>query len=123
MPASPSIEEEWEYLRGHVYGTALSVLGTSRRVKNDWFEENLHIVQPLLEMKRQAFLKYKRNPSEANKLLLRTQQNATESLLRECANRYWQELGEVIQGDADRARPAFILPWYIRGLSQTKSHV
>ena len=88
-PASPSIEEEWNYLRGHVYGTALSVLGTSKRAKNDWFEENVHILQPVLEMKRQAFLKYKRDPSETNKFHLRTQQNLTKRTARECANKYW----------------------------------
>ena len=99
---SPSIEEEWNYLRGHIYDTALSVLGTSKRPKNDWFEENLHIMQPVLELKRQAFLKYKRNPSETNKCHLRTQQIAARRTARECANRYWLELGETIQGDADR---------------------
>ena len=96
------VEEEWNYLKGHVYGTALSVLGTSKRVKNDWFEENLHIMQPVLEQKRQAFIKYKRDPSEANKLRLRAKQNLAKRTARECANRYWLELGDSIQCDSDR---------------------
>ena len=100
--ASRNIDEEWNYLKGHVYGTALSVLGTSKRAKNDWFEENLHIMQPVLEQKRQAFLKYKRDPSEANKLRLRAQQNLAKRTAKECANNYWLELGDSIQRDSDR---------------------
>ena len=71
--ASRSIDEEWSYLKEHVLCTALSVLGTSKRTKNDWFEENLHIMQPVLEQKRQAFLRYKKNPSEVNKTRLKVQ--------------------------------------------------
>ena len=100
-PASFGIEEQWSHLKGHVYHTALSVLGTTKRVKNDWFEENLHVMQPVLEQKRHAFLKYKRDPSETNKICLREKQNLTKRTATECANRYWLDLGEKIQRDSD----------------------
>ena len=95
------IEKEWNYLKEHFYHTALSDLETSKRVKNYWFEDKLQIIQHVLEQKRQAVLKYKSIPSEANKACLRAVQTLSKPTAMECVNRYWLKLGEKNQHDSD----------------------
>ena len=99
---SPSNEEEWNYLQEYVFGIASAVLGTSRQANNDWFEKNLHVIQSVLKLKRQAFIKNKRESSETHKHHFIAQKNTVKSTAGDCASNHWHYLGETIQGDADR---------------------
>ena len=95
------IESVWKKLRDNIVDTSMETLGRSKRPKNDWFEENLAIMQPLIETKREAFLRHKKEPTVLNQVRLREAKEEVRNAARSCANEYWNVLCRQIQLDAD----------------------
>ena len=96
-----SIEDKWSSIHNAINECAKEEIGPSKRPNNDWFEENLHIMQPKIDDKRKAYLNHKQSPNAENLHLLRQARNATQQTARDCANAYWIELCARIQTDAD----------------------
>ena len=99
--AGDSIEKRWSSIRDAICNCTNRILGPCKRPRNDLFEENLLVMQPIIEVKRMAFLAYKRSPSAVNLASLREARSATQRVSRECANKYWLDLCQQIQKDAD----------------------
>ena len=58
-------------------------------------------MQPLIDKKRAALIKYKKSPTRTNLNNLRTIRRLTQLKSRQCANDYWTELSQEIQLAAD----------------------
>ena len=86
------IESVWHKIRAIILDTSMEVLGHSKRPKNDWFEENLAIMQPLIDTKREAFLRHKREPTVLNQEDLKNAKADVRDAARRCANDYWNSL-------------------------------
>ncbi|XP_038074903.1 uncharacterized protein LOC119742800 [Patiria miniata] len=58
-------------------------------------------MEPVIEAKRTAFLKYKNNPSTRNLEALRKARGKAQQTARHCANNYWLKLSSSIQAASD----------------------
>ena len=54
-------------------------------------------MEPLIEVKQQAHLKYKKNPCEKMLTALPAARSLTQSTARPCANEYWLKLCNEVQ--------------------------
>ena len=86
-----------DLLREAIHSSAMSALGGMDRPSHSWFNASLPIMEPLIEVKQQAHLKYKKNPCEkiADSTPRCTQFNSEPA--RRCANDYWFKLCNEIQ--------------------------
>ncbi len=53
-----TVEEKWEVMKSALYVAAKSTLATSSQKKVDWFEENAGMLMPMLEKRKEAYLKW-----------------------------------------------------------------
>ena len=58
----------------------MSALGGMNRPSHSWFNASLPIMEPLIEIKQQAHLKYKKNPCEKMLTALPAARSLTQSL-------------------------------------------
>ena len=96
-----NVEERWGFIKGAICDSTRRVLGPNKRTINDWFEQNIEVLHPVIEEKRKAFLSYKRSPTSANLDKLKHARSASQRASRDCANKYWLDLCSQIQRDAD----------------------
>ena len=71
--ASPdtSASASWSEIRESIYPNALESFGKKTHTNKDWFEENLDVLLPLIEVKREAHVEYQRDPSITSLTTLR----------------------------------------------------
>ena len=66
-----SASNRWSSLRITIYSTAVSVNSKKERKNADWFEANITELEPVINGKRTALIKYKRGPTPKNIQALR----------------------------------------------------
>ncbi|XP_038062349.1 uncharacterized protein LOC119732818 [Patiria miniata] len=96
-----SAVDKWNCLRDTIYDQALAAYDKKVRKNADWFEANGAEMEPVIEVKRTAFLKYKDNPSTRNLEALRKARGKAQQTARRCANNYWLKLSSRIQAASD----------------------
>lgn len=67
-------------MREAIHSSAMSALGGMDRPSHSWFNASLPIMEPLIEVKQQAHLKYKKNPCEKMLTALPAARSLTQSL-------------------------------------------
>ena len=92
-PQGQDATSRWDLLREAIHSSAMSALGGMDRPSHSRFNASLPIMEPIIEVKQQAHLKYKKNPCE--KML--TALPAARSLTQSTANDYWLKLRNDIQ--------------------------
>ncbi|XP_044757806.1 uncharacterized protein LOC123315962 [Coccinella septempunctata] len=61
------VETLWAKIRDSLYVASISVVGvTENKKQEDWFTENLHQIQPILDEKHNAFQSIQNNPNNEN---------------------------------------------------------
>ena len=50
--------KSWSRIRGSTYQNALESFGKVTRANKDWFEENINVLLPLINVKPQAHVDY-----------------------------------------------------------------
>lgn len=100
-PQRDSATAAWNELRHSIQETASSTFGLKKRTQEDWFVAKCHKIQPFLDVKRNALLAYKANPTRDNLFKLRKARNDSQRIARQCINEYWLELSQDIQRAAD----------------------
>ena len=96
-PQGQDATSRWGLLREAIHSSAMSTLGGMDRPSHSWFKASLPIMEPLIEVKQQAHLKYKKNPCEKMLTALPAARSLTHSTGRRCANDYWFKLCNEIQ--------------------------
>nr|XP_032827065.1 uncharacterized protein LOC116952123 [Petromyzon marinus] len=91
----------WAYIRDAIFNTVINTFGRQTRRNTAWFEEHLAILEPILQAKRMALLKYKQDPSTESLRALKTARSAAQTTARRCANNYWVNLSSRIQLASD----------------------
>ena len=81
----------------------ISVYGKEERKNADWFQANITELEPVINGKRTALIKYKRGPTPKNIQALRAARSKAQRTARRCANNYWLQLSESIQQTSDTA--------------------
>ena len=70
----------WDLLREAIHSSAMSALGGMDRPSHSWFNPSLTIMEPLIEVKQQAHLKYRKNTCEKMLTALPAARSLTQSL-------------------------------------------
>ena len=96
-----SASNRWSSLRITIYSTAVSVYGKEERKNTDWFEANITELEPVINGKRTALIKYKGGPTPKNIQALRAARSKAQRTARRCANNYWLQRSESIQQASD----------------------
>ena len=96
-----SASNRWSSLRITIYSTAVSVYGKKERKNADWVEANITELEPVINGKRTALIKYKRDPTPKNLQALRVARSKAQQTARRCANNYWLQRSESIQQASD----------------------
>ncbi|XP_076065306.1 uncharacterized protein LOC143039313 [Oratosquilla oratoria] len=91
-----SAAEKWNHLRDTFQKTALATFGKKTSKNNDWFDDKLSEMSPVIDAKRAALAEYKRSPSEKTQQALRAVRSKVQQTARRCANEYWQQLSDSI---------------------------
>lgn len=91
------IDASWRDIAGVIYDCATAAYGTTRSSNKDWVEENLPLLLPLIEKKREAMLIDKQLSTQASKKRLKQAKSEVQRASRKCANNYWQDLCGSIQ--------------------------
>jgi len=52
LPEDPNVDINWTCLKGSLTETCKAVLGNLKRLHQDWFDENDHVIEQLLAQKR-----------------------------------------------------------------------
>ena len=99
-PPEQDATTRWHELRDAIYNTAMATFGKVQRASKDWFNAHLTEMEPLIEAKRKAFLKYKKDPCTQTLSALKRARSDAQRAARQCANAYWQSLCERIQRSA-----------------------
>ena len=89
-----SAEERWNNIHVAIYN---STIGKRQRQNQDWFEEGIAELEPVIAAKRALLLEYKRDPSEKSLTTLRKSRNDALWIARCCTNDYWLNLCQSIQ--------------------------
>jgi len=55
LPEDPNVDTNWTCLKSSITETCKAVLGNSKRLHQDWFDENDHVIEQLLAQKRVKF--------------------------------------------------------------------
>ena len=87
----------WEKLSKAIHKNALDAFGKKEKANEDWYEANKHLMDPLVEAKRQALLRMKQNPTLETTNSLRTARQKCRDMARNCADKYWNELCSEIE--------------------------
>ncbi|PZC71480.1 hypothetical protein B5X24_HaOG213343 [Helicoverpa armigera] len=95
-----SASEEWVKIKSILTETAAKAFGYKPTSKHDWFQENIDHLQPFLDLKRQASLNYRQNPTSTTRGELSKAKADLQRNVRFCANSYWLELCKSIQSHA-----------------------
>ena len=95
------IESVRQETRDVILDAPMEILGCSKCPQDEWFAENLAIMQPFIEWKQQAFLRHKKEPTVLNQEKLREAKLEVRDAARICANKYWTNLCIQFQVDAD----------------------
>ncbi|KAL4718556.1 hypothetical protein ACJJTC_011471 [Scirpophaga incertulas] len=95
-----SAEDEWSQVKQLLTESAAGVFGYQRSANDDWFNRNLHHLQPLLDAKRKAAESHRLNPSASTKSILTKAKSLLQNQIRHSANAYWSEVCSSIQSCA-----------------------
>ena len=98
-PASPSetAETRWHKLSSIIHQSANEAYGRKVRRSVDWYEANLVVMEPTTTAKRQAFIRWKKDPNSKNLHSLRKARSESQKAARKCANNYWIQLSTAIE--------------------------
>ena len=94
-------EEKYYTMQETVYKQAKDTFGTKKEPSKDWFEDNMEMLRPILEKKRNALVSHKNNPDIFSKQQLKEACKNSKRSSRRCANDYWINLSQDIQKAAD----------------------
>ncbi len=75
-----TVEEKWEVMKSALCVAAKSTLGTSSQKKVDWFEEKAGMLVPMLEKRKEAYLKWLDTGNERERRSLRNCAGRSEEL-------------------------------------------
>lgn len=95
------LDTYWTTLRTTIYETALITFGKQKKMDPDWFRASSQIIQPILEDKRKALLKYKSRPTRQSLEILRKARSAAQASTRRCAKEYWDSICSGIETARD----------------------
>ena len=94
-------DETWGYTSKAIHKCAIDTFGRKIKRNSDWFDAGIETLNPVINAKRSAFLKYKRNPSEKTLTSYRKARNLAKATARHCANDYWSIPSKSIQRTLD----------------------
>jgi len=55
LPEDTNVDTNWTCLKSCITETCKAVLGSSKRLHQDWFDENDHVIEQLVAQKRVKF--------------------------------------------------------------------
>ena len=96
-----STTEKWNHIRDSIYESASSSFGRKRKRNKDWFRASHYILNPAIEKKKKALIRYKTTSTRKSHQHLKEMRKETRKLARQCANNYWVDLATKIQASAD----------------------
>ena len=76
--------------------------GKNKHTSKDWFEENIKVLLPLLEIKRQAYVDYQHDQSCSSQKRLCEARKNFRRIARKCGTGFWLKASARIQDAADR---------------------
>ena len=88
-------ENKWDHLRKTLYDTAMLTYGKKEHRNEDWYEASLIDIEPVINTKRSALVRYKNCPSQTNLNLLRIARRDVQRTARRCANKFWVNLSKT----------------------------
>ena len=91
-----------EFMKETIYSSALQVLGSTSRKHQDWFEENVIVIQTMLKEERQLFRAHQNDPkSKSKKNVFALMRREVQKKLLNLQNTWLSQKAEEIQGYAD----------------------
>ena len=96
-----STTEKWNHIRDSIYESASSSFGRKRKRNKDWFRASHYTLNPAIEKKKKALIRYKNISTRKSQQHLKEMRKETRKLARQCANNYWVDLASKIQSSAD----------------------
>ena len=91
----------WTRVQDATYKSAVEAFGVQKTAEHDWLSENLVALQPLIDKKKTAHLRYKQRPTRSTFEHLRDARRELQRASRSCANKYWNDLCNDIQKASD----------------------
>ncbi|XP_063531447.1 uncharacterized protein LOC134742328 [Cydia strobilella] len=98
LESSANAEEMWQLIKREITQASEKVFGKKGKISSDWFGEYEHILLPLIERKRTAYinlLNSHRDP--ARQAAYKAAKAEVQRTSRSCANEYWVKLCQSIQ--------------------------
>ena len=87
-----SLDDEWSVIRNTITDAAKSIIGFTKKKNKDWFDENNHEINHLINAKRMARLAQEQDPhSRWKKTRYRELKQQCQTKLRELQNNWWQQ--------------------------------
>ena len=83
-----NIAARWNILSNTIYDAAITASGKREIPNQEWFNANLHVMVPVIEIKREALLAYKHNSCEKTRCVLISARSISQRTARRCANDY-----------------------------------
>ena len=105
-PCHQTASAKWNHLSQAIFDCAMGSFGKKQRSTNDWYEVNKTKLEPVLEARRTALLKYKKNPCKSTLASLQKARKKAKGLCRHFANVYWNQLCDSIEQAAQTGNVA-----------------
>ena len=99
---SLSSDSSASWTQESIYQDALKSFGEKNHTNKNWFEENINVLLPLINIKRQVHVDYQHDPSSTSLNRLREARKTFRKIARKCANEFWLKTSAGIQAAADR---------------------
>lgn len=91
-----SASEIWDHFWETIQKTSFTVFGKETSKNSDWFEAKSSEMTLVIEANCYALAEYKHSPSVKSLQALRVARSKVQRTSRRCANKYWQQLNDVI---------------------------
>ena len=100
--SSDGVKENWEELKLAIIQSCEENIGYKTKKHQDWFDENDHILQALIDKKRNAFCAWQNDIANVSKKCAHQEAKAeVQGLTREVKNKWWTDKAREIQHLAD----------------------
>ena len=85
-----------------IYQNALESFGKKNHTNKYWFEENITVLLPLINIKQQAHVDYQHDPISKGLKRLHEARKTFQKAARKCANKFWLKIRASIHAAADK---------------------
>ena len=96
-------DDHIQNIRDTTHAAVLQAFGKKELKRQDWYNANIAILQPLIEEKRDALQDYQRNLSPRSLEALREARSCAKEECKHRANNYWMSLYEIQSGQLMKA--------------------